>query len=415
MFYDEDDVEDFDEIEHRIRTGLGESTLFVCWYSDAYLSRRACNWELTTAVTADAGRVLVVNPEAGLVHIRPASLCAQRVASVPAIDDEPGWDALVERVVDRLASTTGSFGSLALGETTPWYGDPPARFDRWVGRTNELWTLDDLIRPAPPAAGGRQPPAAVVMHGLGGVGKTALAYEYARLFARAYPGGIFWMRASRPQEAAEQDLQMDLQRSSQLLLIARQLDPPPDSDLESSRRTVAAAEAIIRRRTDESGLPYLWVVDDVHGGLSATDLKRWMPPTPLGSALVTTRATTYRQFPNLQLAEMTADEAVELLLSAHGRPDEVDIAAAKDLSARLGFLPLALEVVGALASMPGTSVPDLLAELADPLDLAEEAAANAYASASPTEHELSVMATFAPGIKRLDSGSFWLLATTAAL
>ena len=33
------------------------------------------------------------------------------------------------------------------------------------------------------------------MRGLGGVGKSLLAEEYALRFGAAYPGGVFWLRA----------------------------------------------------------------------------------------------------------------------------------------------------------------------------------------------------------------------------
>ena len=33
------------------------------------------------------------------------------------------------------------------------------------------------------------------MSGLGGVGKSLLAEEYALHFGAAYPGGVFWLRA----------------------------------------------------------------------------------------------------------------------------------------------------------------------------------------------------------------------------
>src|SRR3954452_17832796 len=46
VFYDEDDLQELDDIDQRIRAGLSGSTLFVCCYSDAYRERRACNWEL---------------------------------------------------------------------------------------------------------------------------------------------------------------------------------------------------------------------------------------------------------------------------------------------------------------------------------------------------------------------------------
>ena len=94
---------------------------------------------------------------------------------------------------------------------------------------------------------------------------------------------------------------------------------------------------------------------------------------------MTTQGTTYRHVPNLALEVMPTEEAVELLVGS-GSGAAVRSGgggAAEELAARLGYLPLALEVVGELVSLPGTTPESLLAELTHPaeaLDLVEEAA-----------------------------------------
>jgi tetraacyldisaccharide-1-P 4'-kinase len=95
------------------------------------------------------------------------------------------------------------FGDVALPESTRWYGDPPIRFTRFVGRSEPLFAVDSLLRPAQAASGGERVPVAVVLNGLGGVGKTALASEYATRFAATYPGGVFWLRLGSPAGGAE--------------------------------------------------------------------------------------------------------------------------------------------------------------------------------------------------------------------
>jgi hypothetical protein len=128
---------------------------------------------------------------------------------------------------------------------------------------------------------------------------------------------------------------------------------------------------------------------------------------------VTTRGATYRHVPNLALEVLPPDEAVELLQSAGS--DVADRDAAEALADRLGHLPLALEVVGALASLPGGSVAGVLAELEDPLVLVEEAADNPFASVSATEHPLSLAETFGPSLRRLDEDSLAVLSVASAL
>ena len=154
VFYDEQDIEELDEIEQRIRTGVAASALFVCWYSNAYRGRRACNWELTAALATDPSRVVVVNPEIGLDHILPTSLRGSLIASARDADDAAGWEYLTRRIAERAQALDGVFGDISTAETTPWYGDPPTRFSRFVGRAEPLWQLDSLLRPPPAVSGG---------------------------------------------------------------------------------------------------------------------------------------------------------------------------------------------------------------------------------------------------------------------
>jgi len=419
VFYDEQDIEELDEIEQRIRMGVAASALFVCWYSDAYRGRRACNWELTAALATDPGRVVVVNPEADLDHILPTSLRGSLIASARDADDAAGWEYLTRRIVERAQALDGVFGDISTADTTPWYGDPPTRFSRFVGRAEPLWQLDSLLRPPPAVSGGSQPPPAVVVHGLGGLGKTALACEYATRFAGAYPGGIYWLRLGSPAPGTDPGEHVRLRLLSQLVRIADQLQPegqPLDADANSHSPGVVAR--VVGRHLDQLGVPYLWVVDDLPAGLSATDFAACLPPGRDGQSLVTTQGTTYRHVPNLTLGVMPAQEAVELLLGSGARREEAEAGTAEALAARLGHLPLALEVVGELVALPGTTPESLLAELthsAEALDLVEEAAQNPMAPVSATEHTLSAAMTFAPSINRLDEASFWLLATASAL
>lgn len=76
VWLDDTQIETFESISAAINNGLAHSKVLVAFYSAAYPTRRACQWELTAAFLAaqrsggdPRERVLVVNPEAGVGHI----------------------------------------------------------------------------------------------------------------------------------------------------------------------------------------------------------------------------------------------------------------------------------------------------------------------------------------------------------
>ncbi|MGH3736074.1 MAG: BTAD domain-containing putative transcriptional regulator [Micromonosporaceae bacterium] len=67
----------------------------------------------------------------------------------------------------------------------------PAGISGFVGRAGELSALDRLL--AENTADGRRPVMTVVVHGAGGVGKTALAVRWAHSAADRFPDGQFYL------------------------------------------------------------------------------------------------------------------------------------------------------------------------------------------------------------------------------
>src|SRR5947207_2450058 len=77
-------------------------------------------------------------------------------------------------------------------------------FTSFVGRLKEMWEVHSLLHAgdvaqvsyATVATGG-----IARVSGLGGMGKSLLAEEYALHFGSAYPGGVFWLRAHGNDDA----------------------------------------------------------------------------------------------------------------------------------------------------------------------------------------------------------------------
>jgi hypothetical protein len=192
-------------------------------------------------------------------------------------------------------------------------------------------------------AGAHSGDPAVKVTGMGGVGKSLLAQEYALRFAAAYPGGVFWLRAHGHDDRGDTltPAARDVERDTQLLAFARDLQLATDGVLPEQLPGLLAGEL------DRRGDAFLWV-DDVPPGLGSGGLGAWCAPGRLGRTLVTTRSHEYRsEGEQIDLGVLSAAEGRDLL-GKHGTPDGADAeAAARGLVEDLGGHALALVVMAA--------------------------------------------------------------------
>ena len=109
---------------------------------------------------------------------------------------------------------------------------PFLRNPSFVGREDDLAKLHALLQKGGPV--GVRPAA---LTGMGGIGKTQLAVEYAYRYAEAYPGGVYWLNAAgddwRPALAA--------------LAVKLDLEAKDAPDAERQLRRIAALDKTRRR------------------------------------------------------------------------------------------------------------------------------------------------------------------------
>ncbi|SNS73044.1 NB-ARC domain-containing protein [Actinomadura mexicana] len=199
----------------------------------------------------------------------------------------------------------------------------PADF---VGRDRELAELRALCAPEGPG------PVTVVVHGVAGVGKSALASYAARELAPGYPDGQLFSRL-REDEGP-------LQSGSVLARFLRALNVPA-ADVPDDVPSQAALY-----RTLLAGRRILVVLDDA---ASEAQVRPLLPPTQSCLLLVTSRnplpalegATPYR------LELLGEDESVGLLAHIAGK-DRVDSkATGREVVELCGRLPLAIRIAAA--------------------------------------------------------------------
>jgi tetratricopeptide (TPR) repeat protein len=195
-----------------------------------------------------------------------------------------------------------------------------------------------LAGPSAEAAAGADA-APRVLHGLGGVGKTHLALEYAHRHPGEYPIR-WWVTAEQPAAVP-----------GQLAALARQLGIPDHAD---QTETVAALRAELGRRGG-----WLLVFDNAE---DPHDLQPYWPPTEAGGrVLITSRNPHWQPLAaTLPVDVLPRQDAVAFLQRRVG----LDKADANRLTEALGDLPLALEQASAYLEQTHTPPAEYLELLA---------------------------------------------------
>ncbi|MEU3917851.1 toll/interleukin-1 receptor domain-containing protein [Streptomyces sp. NPDC029004] len=416
VFLDESGIDEFEGITPGIRSALAGARLFVAYYSAAYPTRPACQWELLTAFRAAtvlgraSERILVINPESGPEHIQPVQL---RDARYCTTTDSDSVARLVQRVIESVAASPGCLGDAIEAQRPVWRPVEHLGSERFIGRVHEFWQLHHALHAFEyPATHDEATAGQAVVIGLGGVGKTLLVEQYARRFASFYPGGIYWFTTAAshaPHTVGSESLNEDVraqyhqQVAAALALDSAQSDP------------VQIREAA-RRLIEQSGEPCLWIVDDVPGGLPPGLVRELAAPHPLGRTIMTTRWRGY-QLPVVDVDVLHPDEAYQLLITARvpaGPPEE---AAARTLAERLGFHALAVDLArGCLADQPGLTYTELLGQLTDTQrgDAFQQLVDDLFMQV-PTDHTNDIAATFTRSLQHLNDNALTLLRVAATL
>jgi hypothetical protein len=207
----------------------------------------------------------------------------------------------------------------------------PARNPAFTGR-------DDLLTAV--QAGLRARPAAVVqaLHGMGGVGKTQLAAEYAHRFASSYDL-TWWIDAEQDRLIGDQVVSLGLMLGC----------VPAGSEAETARVAVLAE---LRQRDR-----WLLIFDNAQ---APADVAPWLPGGG-GHALITSRQRGWDELATpIEVDVLTRAESIELLRRRVPQLTETD---ADQLAAELGDLPLAIAQSAGFIADTGTPASQYLALL----------------------------------------------------
>jgi hypothetical protein len=145
----------------------------------------------------DLARIGVVNPASSNLHIHPAELRDRRYANLTSnssAEELSAWARYIRQLVEAIDAP---LGSRAVTTQARWFGRKPTGSPRFIGRWSDLWKLNSYLFAADfPLTAQTNPARAAVLSGMGGIGKTLLAEEFALKQTSAFPGGIYWLSGS---------------------------------------------------------------------------------------------------------------------------------------------------------------------------------------------------------------------------
>ncbi|GBE94969.1 tetratricopeptide repeat protein [Nostoc cycadae] len=230
------------------------------------------------------------------------------------------FDAEWQRRREELPGVQREKSKKTQPKPTRYENIPLSGVVEFVGRERELQNLHRLLQ-------SNQQVAIAAIAGMGGVGKTELALQYANSHRVTYQGGICWLSAL--QDVGVQ--LVDFARNKLLLNI------PDDLDL-------AARVQYCLTKWHEGEV--LLVIDNVIN--YREEVRCYLESVPARfKQLITTREKLQPPIVRLDLDVLTPLAAMQLLKSIVGRERlRREPLVARKLCKWLGYLPLGLELVG---------------------------------------------------------------------
>ena len=288
-----------------------------------------------------------LNPPPGIV---PESIAAQgnRVAALLSwIEGSTGCGP--DHLHDVLeAMHPGILATMEAPTSGDVQGEPPwtvpyARNPYFTGRDDIIETLYRQLRNNQTAAISQTQ----AISGLGGIGKTQTAVEYAYRYRDDYRY-VFWIRADS-----------ELELTNGYVAIAQLLNLPL-KDAENQDETVQYVRLWLSREED-----WLLIFDNAD---RPELVQPFLPREIKGHILVTSRTQDFQDLGIVQFVAMetlSSEEAIRFLLRRTGRVQKTtegnpELTAATELAEELGYLPLALEQAAAYIVTNRVSFADYL-------------------------------------------------------
>jgi tetratricopeptide (TPR) repeat protein len=344
---------------------LEQASIILLLVSADFLASNYCyEVEMTHALARhEAGQARVIPialrpvdwKDAPFAHLQALPTDAQPITKWT--DRDEAWTnvaAGIRRSIEDLSLLPASTTRAALPKI---WNIPYARNSFFLGRDELLARLHTQLQAGQTTAISQPPPqtgqalaqSPQAISGLGGIGKTQLAVEYAYRYAHDYEA-VLWARA-----ATSEDLIASYSALATLLNLPEQQAGDQEITIEAVKRWLQTHQK------------WLLILDNAD---QLDLLPPFLPPIPGGHILLTTRAHDMRRLAmRLEVETLPSEQGALLLLrrAALLPPDGTLEQAPADeqrlaskLTEELGGLPLALDQAGAYLEATGTSLDEYL-------------------------------------------------------
>ncbi len=226
----------------------------------------------------------------------------------------------------------------------------------------------------------------VALTGLGGVGKTQLAVEFAYRYGRFFPGGVFWLNFAQPDASIGEVAACGGLEGMNLLDNFSQIAPQEQVQLV--------------QRAWRSATPRLLIFDNCE---DPTLLSRWRPPSGGCRVLITSRRAEWDPALSVSLIPLgDLGRGASVSLLHHFVPNLPEATA---IARALNDFPLALHLAGNFlrAYQDVMTSAAYLAQLRNQNRVRFVSARLPGNNSSPTGHDLHLANTFSLSYEQLDA------------
>jgi len=261
----------------------------------------------------------------------------------------------VERLTDALRRRRPPSQEAAVvalrypGGNRPQVVNPPARNVNFTGRDKDLKNLREQLEARDVTV-----VLPLTIQGLGGVGKTQLALEYAHRFRADYDI-IWWMNCGQAQYV-----------DASLVDLGQHLRDVFKAEIPEEGGVADIVQRVLRFLTEDPDRRWLLVYDNAE---DIGEIKRLLPTREDllrcrgGHVLITSRDERWISVEQARPLKVDVFEREESISHLRRRVPGISLAEADELAAVLADMPLAVAAAGALLASADMAVPEYLRRL----------------------------------------------------